>query len=169
MQVEAEPIGVVRRISLAVTDSLHRLVLGGSAVALGGLPRAGGIPVLRGPGTGPEARERLEAALELLARVAPGLRERLQHHVLGIFLTHRPRGHGHYSRITGTCILDLEALAVGSPAEIAAALVRCATEGWLWSSGRGRTAPDEARILAISEMARRNFLDRAKARAGALL
>jgi hypothetical protein len=89
--------------------------------------------------------------------------------VLGIFLTRRPRGHGHYSRITGTCILDLDELAVGSPADIAAALVRCATEGWLWSSGRGRTAPDETRILAISELARRNFLHRARARAGALL
>jgi hypothetical protein len=169
MQVEAEAIGMVRRISLAVTDGLHRLVLGGSAVALGGLPRAGGIPVLRGPGTGPEARERLEAALELLARVSPGLRERLQHHVLGIFLTHRPQGHGHYSRITGTCVLDLDALAVGSPAETAGALVRCATEGWLWSSGRGRSAHDETRILAISELARRNFLHRAGVRTGALL
>jgi hypothetical protein len=169
MQVEAEPIGVVRRISLAVTDSLQRLVLGGSSLALGGLPRAGGIPVLRGAGTGPEARDRLEAALELMARVSPGLRERLQHHVLSIFLTRRPRGHGHYSRITGTCILDLDELAIGSPADIAAALVRCATEGWLWRSGRGRTAPDETRILAISEMARRNFLHRARARTGALL
>ena len=110
MRAGAEPIGMVRRLSLAVTNGLHRLVLGGSAIALGGLPRAGGLPVLRGPGTGPEAREQLEAALELLARLAPGLRERLQHHVLSIFLTHRPRGHGHYSRITGTCILDLDQL-----------------------------------------------------------
>jgi hypothetical protein len=169
MRVEAEPIGVVRRLSLAVTDGLHRLILGGSSIALSGLPQAGGIPVLRGAGTGPEARDRLEAALELLARVAPGLRERLQRHVLGIFLTRRPRNHGHYSRITGTCILDLDEVAIGSPADIAAALVRCATEGWLWSSGRGRTAPDETRILAISEMARRNFLERARTRSGALL
>jgi hypothetical protein len=169
MWVEAEPIGMVRRISLAVTDGLHRIMLRGSAVALGGLPRAGGIPVLRGPGTGPEARDRLEAALEMLARVAPGLRERLQHHVLSIFLTRRPRGHGHYSRITGTGILDLDELAIGTPADIAAALVRCATEGWLWHSGRGRTAPDETRILAISEIARRNFLYRARGRTGALL
>ena len=92
MGADVEAIGMVRRISLAVTDGLHRLVVGGSAVALSGLPRAGGLPVLRGSGTGPWARERLEAALELLARVAPGLRERLQHHVLSIFLTHRPRG-----------------------------------------------------------------------------
>jgi len=169
MRARAEPIGVVRRLSLAVTDGLHRLVLGGSAIALGGLPRAGGLPVLRGPGTGPEVREQLEAALELLARLAPGLRERLQHHVLRIFLTHRPRGHGHYSRITGTCILDLDQLAAGSPAEVAGALVRCATEGWLWRSGRGRAPADEARILAISELARRNFLLRASARSGAPL
>ncbi len=166
MRAVAEPIGMVRRFSLAVTDGLHRLVLGGSSVALAGLPRAGGLPVLRGPGTGPQAREQLEAALELLARLAPGLRERLQHHVLSIFLTHRPRGHGHYSRITGTCILDLDQLGAGSPAEAAAALVRCATEGWLWRSGRGRTTADEARILAISETARRNFLLRASARSG---
>ena len=53
--------------------------------------------------------------------------------------------------------------------EVAAALVRCATEGWLWRSGRGRTPADEARILAISEMARRNFLLRAGARSGAPL
>jgi hypothetical protein len=169
MRARAEPIGMVRRLSLAVTDGLHRLVLGGSAVALGGLPRAGGLPVLRGAGTGPQAREQLEAALELLARLAPGLRDRLQRHVLGIFLTHRPRGHGHYSRITGTCILDLDQLAAGSPAGVAAALVRCATEGWLWRSGRGRTTGDEARILVISEMARRHFLLRAGARSGAPL
>ena len=117
MWADVEAIGMVRRISLAVTDGLHRLVVGGSAVALGGLPRAGGLPVLRGSGTGPLAREQLEAALELLARVAPGLRERLQHHVLSIFLTHRPRGHGHYSRITGTCILDLDQLAAGTVGE----------------------------------------------------
>jgi hypothetical protein len=169
MRVEAEPIGVVRRVSLAVTDGLHRLVLRGASVALRGLPRAGGIPVLRGPGTGPEARDQLEAALELLARVAPGLRERLQRHVLGIFLTRRPQGHGHYSRITGTCILDLDELAAGSPADIAGALVRCATEGWLWVSGRGRTAADERRILVVSELARRHFLHRARGRSGALL
>lgn len=169
MRAEAEPIGMVRRLSLAVTDGLHRLVLGGSAVALGGLPRAGGLPVLRGAGTGPRAREQLEAALELLARVAPGLRERLQHHVLSIFLTHRPRGHGRYSRITGTCILDLDRLAQETAAEVAGALVRCATEGWLWRSGRGRTPADEVRILAISEVARRNFLLRARARSGASL
>lgn len=169
MRADVEAIGMVRRISLAVTDGLHRLVVGGSAVALSGLPRAGGLPVLRGSGTGPWAREQLEAALELLARVAPGLRERLQHHVLSIFLTHRPRGHGHYSRITGTCILDLDRLAAASPAEVAAALVRCATEGWLWRSGRGRSPADEARILAISETARRNFLLRAGARSGARL
>jgi hypothetical protein len=169
MRVDVEPIGVVRRLSLAVTDGLHRLVLGGAAAALGGLPRAGGLPVLRGPGTGRWAREQLEAALELLARIAPGLRERLQHHVLGIFLTHRPRGHGHYSRITGTCILDLDQLAAATPAEVAGALVRCATEGWLWRSGRGRSPADEVRILALSEEARRNFLLRAVARSGAPL
>jgi hypothetical protein len=89
--------------------------------------------------------------------------------VLSIFLTHRPRGHGHYSRITGTCILDLDQLAAATPAEVAAALVRCATEGWLWRSGRGRSPADEVRILAISEEARRNFLERALARSGAPL
>ena len=169
MVIDPEPIGLARRLSLAVTNGLHRVVVGGSRLALGGLPRAGGIPVLRGAGTGPGARARLEAALELLARTAPGLRERLQRHVLSIFLTRRPSAHGHYSRITGTCILDLDQLETGSAAETAAALVRCATEGWLWRSGRGRTPSDEERVLAISELARRNFLLRAKATPGGLL
>ena len=57
MGADVEAIGMVRRISLAVTDGLHRLVVGGSAVALSGLPRAGGLPVLRGSGTGPGARD----------------------------------------------------------------------------------------------------------------
>ena len=56
---QAGPVGLRRRLSLAVTNGLHRIIVAGSGVALGGLPRAGGIPVLRGPGTGPEARERL--------------------------------------------------------------------------------------------------------------
>ncbi|HVL16506.1 MAG TPA: hypothetical protein VM387_00855 [Gemmatimonadales bacterium] len=47
MRADVEAIGMVRRISLAVTDGLHRLVVVGSAVALGGLPRAGGLPVMR--------------------------------------------------------------------------------------------------------------------------
>jgi len=162
-------IGIGRRLSLAVTNGLHQLILAGSGLALGGLPRAGGIPVLRGPGTGPEDRERLEAALELLARISPGLRERLQRHVLSLFLTRRPAAHGHYSRITGTCILDLDQLGSASAAEIAAALVRCATEGWLWRSGRGRTPADEERILAVSEHARRHFLERARSHSGVLL
>jgi hypothetical protein len=89
--------------------------------------------------------------------------------VLGLFLTRRPAAHGHYSRITGTCILDLDRLGSASAAEVAAALVRCATEGWLWGSGRGRTAADEERILAISELARRQFLDRARPHPGVLL
>ena len=162
-------LGVARRVSLAVTASLHRLLATLAGVALAGLPRAGGLPVLRGGGTTPDARARLESALTLLGRLSPGLRRRLQRHVTGLFLMRRPPAHGYYSRITGTCTLDVDALHRELPVEVAAAMVRCATEGWLWRSGRGRTPADEARILAISEMARRNFLLRAGARSGAPL
>jgi hypothetical protein len=49
----------------------------------------------------------------------------------------------------------------------AGAMVRCATEGWLWRSGRGRSRDDEARILAVSELARLHFLRLAVKRLGA--
>jgi hypothetical protein len=109
----------------------------------------------------------LEAALEFLEHISPGLRKRLQRHVTGLFLMRQPPVHGYYSRITGTCTLDLNALDRESPAEVAAAMVRCATEGWLWRSGRGRSRHDEARILTLSELARLHFLRRAVRRLGA--
>jgi hypothetical protein len=146
-----------------VTTTLHRLVTGLSGVALGGLPRAGGIPVLRGPGAGPAIRAKLESALALLEEAAPGRLDRLRRNVLAIFLARQPRAHGHYSRITGTCTLDLERLAEETAVETAAALVRCATEGWLWRAGRGRTPEDEERILALGELARREFVRRVQA------
>ena len=158
---------LARRASLAVTASLHRLLAALAGVALAGLPRAGGLPVLRGGGTMPDARARLESALVLLGRLSPGLRQRLQRHVTGLFLMRRPPVHGYYSRITGTCTLDVDALHRESPVEIAAAMARCATEGWLWRSGRGRSRADEARILEVSELARLHFLHRAVERTGA--
>lgn len=165
----APALGVRRRLSLAVTTGLHRILAGLAGVALAGLPRVGGLPVLRGGGTAADARERLEAALNLLGRLAPGLRLRLQDHVTGLFLMRRPPAHGYYSRITGTCTLDVHALQRESPVEIAAAMVRCATEGWLWQSGRGRSRADEVRILQVSEDARLHFLERAVQRMGASL
>ena len=160
-------LGMRRRLSLGVTAGLHRIVAGLAGVALAGHPRAGGIPVLRGSGTGPDSRAHLEAALDLLERISPGLRARLQRHVTGLFLMRQPPGHGYYSRITGTCTLDLDALDRDSPVEVAGAMVRCATEGWLWRSGRGRSRDDEARILDVSELARLHFLRRAVRRLGA--
>jgi hypothetical protein len=162
----AEALSARRRLALLVTTSLHALVSGVSGVALGGLPRVAGIPVLRGPGAGPAIRAKLEAALALLEEVAPGRLGRLRHHVIGIFLARQPRAHGHYSRITGTCTLDLERVAEETPLETAAALVRCATEAWLWRAGRGRAPEDEERILALGELAGRQFAGRARATAG---
>jgi hypothetical protein len=162
-------LGVRRRLSLAVTAGLHRLVAGLTGVALAGHPRAEGMPVLRGSGTGPDCRAHLESALHLLDRLSPALRSRLQRHVTGLFLMRQPPAHGYYSRITGTCTLDLNALGRESPAEVAGAMVRCATEGWLWRSGRGRSRDDEARILAVSELARLHFLRRAVKKLGASL
>jgi hypothetical protein len=162
-------LGLNRRLSLAVTAGLHRILAGLAGVALAGLPRAGGIPVLRGGGTAPDSRDRLETALTLIQQLSPGLRKRLQRHVTGLFLMRRPPAHGYYSRITGTCTLDVAALQRESPVEIAAAMVRCATEGWLWRSGRGRSRADEARILEVSEQARLHFLRRAVHRMGASL
>jgi hypothetical protein len=46
-------------------------------------------------------------------------------------------------------------------------LVRCATEGWLWRSGRGRSRDDEERILEVSELTRLHFVRRAVQRLGA--
>jgi hypothetical protein len=158
-----------RRLSLAVTAMLHGILAALAGVAIAGLPRAGGLPVLRGGGTAADARARLESALTLLGHLSPGLRKRLQRHVTGLFLMRRPPAHGYYSRITGTCTLDVDALQREGPVEIAAAMVRCATEGWLWRSGRGRTRADEARILEVSERARLHFLERAVQRMGAPL
>ena len=155
-------VEVARRVSLAVTASLHRLLAALAGIALAGLPRAGGLPVLRGGGTTPDARARLESALALLGRLSPGLRQRLQRHVTGLFLMRRPPAHGYYSRITGTCTLDLERVAEETPVETAAALVRCATEAWLWRAGRGRAPEDEDRILALGELALRQFVGRAR-------
>ncbi len=160
-------VGVTRRLSLGVTASLHRLLAALAGVALAGLPRAGGLPELRGAGTTPAARAQLESALALLGTLSPGLRGRLQRHVTGLFLMRRPPVHGYYSRITGTCTLDVDALQRDTSVEIAAAMVRCATESWLWRSGRGRSRADEARILETSELARLHFLQRAVHRAGA--
>jgi hypothetical protein len=161
----AETLTAGRRLALMVTATLHGVVSGVSGIALGGLPRVGGIPVLRGPGAGPAIRSKLEAALGVLQEVAPGRLGRLRRHVLGIFLARQPRAHGHYSRITGTCTLDLERVAEETPLETAAALVRCATEGWLWRAGRGRSPGDEDRILALGELARLAFVRRARAAA----
>lgn len=162
-------LGMGRRLSLAVTAGLHRVMASLAGVALAGLPRAGGFPVLRGAGTSADARAQLEAALALLEQVAPGLKQRLQANITGLFLLRRPPAHGYYSRITGTCSLDVEALQRETPIEIAAAMVRCATEGWLWRSGRGRSQADERRILEVSELARLHFLQRAVQRMGASL
>jgi hypothetical protein len=162
-----ERLSLRRRLSLGVTAGLHRLVAGLTGVALAGHPRAGGIPVLRGSGSRPDCRTHIESALSLLDRLSPGLRNRLQRHVTGLFLMRQPPAHGYYSRITGTCTLDPDALGRESPAESAGAMVRCATEGWLWRSGRGRSRDDEARILAVSELARLHFLRRAVKRLGA--
>lgn len=162
-------LGARRRLSLAVTAGLHRILATLAGVALAGLPRADGLPVLRGGGTAADARGRLEAALAVLGSLSPGLRQRLQSQVTGLFLMRRPPAHGYYSRITGTCTLDLDALQRESPVELAAAMVRCATEGWLWRSGRGRSRADETRILEVSELARRHFLQRAVHRMGASL
>lgn len=151
-------LGLRRRLSLGVTASLHRVVAAVAGVALAGHPRARGIPVLRGRGTGAGSRAHLEAALDLLDRLSPGLWSRVRRHVTGLFLIRRPRAHGFYSRITGTCTLDIDRLDRDSPAEMAGAIVRCATEGWLWRSGRGRSRADENRILAVSELARVHFL-----------
>jgi hypothetical protein len=159
-------LGLRRRLSLGVTAGLHRIVAAVAGMALAGHPRARGIPVLRGRGTRAGSRAHLEAALDLLDRLSPGLRARLQRHVTGLFLIHQPQAHGFYSRITGTCTLDLDALDRESSAEVAGTMVRCATEGWLWRSGRGRSRDDEQRILAVSELARLHFLRRAVMRPG---
>jgi hypothetical protein len=161
----AEALTPSRRLALLVTATLHSVVAGLSGLALSGLPRVAGIPVLRGPGTGPALRAKLEAALTLLHESAPGRLGRLRRHVLGIFLSRQPYAHGHYSRITGTCTLDLERLAEETPVETAAALVRCATEAWLWRAGRGRAPEDEDRILALGERARQQFVRRVQAAA----
>jgi hypothetical protein len=158
--IYGERIGPRRRLALAVTDSLYALVSRVSGLALAGLPRVAGIPVLRGPGAGQASRAKLEAGIALLQGTAPGRMDRLRDHVLGIFLSRQPEAHGHYSRITGTCTLDLERLAEETPIETAAALVRCATEAWLWRGGRGRAPNDEYRILAISQRAGRLFVRR---------
>ena len=110
-----------------------------------------------------------DALRRLVDASEPALRLRLQDHVTGLFLMRRPPAHGYYSRITGTCTLDVHALQRESPVEIAAAMVRCATEGWLWQSGRGRSRADEVRILQVSEDARLHFLERAVQRMGASL
>jgi len=158
----ADSLSPRRRLALIVTATLHGMVSGVFGLALGGLPRVGGIPVLRGPGAGPAIRSKLEAALMLLEGTAPGRLDRLRRHVLGIFLARQPRAHGHYSRITGTCTLDLERLAEETTLETAAALVRCATEARLWRAGRGRSPDDEERILALGELARLACLRRAQ-------
>ena len=161
-----EPITAGRRLGLLVTTTLHAVISGVSGLAIGGLPRVGGIPVLRGPGAGPAIRAKLESALRLLDGAAPGRLGRFRRHVVGIFLARQPHAHGHYSRITGTCTLDLERVAEEPPLETAAALVRCATEAWLWRAGRGRAPEDEDRILVLGEMARRQFVRRARTVAG---
>lgn len=151
-----------RRLALMITTTLHGMLTGLSGLALGGLPRVGGIPVVRSPGAGPALRTKLESALALLEAAAPGRLSRLRRHVLGIFLARQPRAHGHYSRITGMCTLDMERLAEETTIETAASLVRCATEAWLWRAGRGRAPEDEDRILALAERARRQFVRRAR-------
>jgi hypothetical protein len=163
IQRYGERIGPRRRFALAVTTTLHSVVARLSGLTMGGLPRVAGIPVLRGPGAGPASRAKLEAGIALLEQAAPGRMDRFRRNVLGIFLARQPRAHGHYSRITGTCTLDLERLAGENSIETAAALVRCATEAWLWRGGRGRATSDEYRILAMSEHAGRQFVHRARA------
>lgn len=158
----AEALTPRRRLALVVTSTLHAVLSGLSGVTLGGLPRVAGIPVLRGPGAGVASRAKLEAALELLQDRAPGRMSRLRRHVLAIFLVRQPRAHGHYSRITGACTIDLERLAEDTAIETAAALVRCATEAWLWRAGRGRAPTDEDRILTLGERARRQFVHRVR-------
>ena len=162
-RVYGDRIGPRRRLALAVTTSLHAVLSRVSGLTLGGLPRVAGIPVLRGPGAGPASRSKLEAGISMLEASAPGRMRRLRANILGIFLARQPNAHGHYSRITGTCTLDLERLAGETTVETAAALVRCATEAWLWRAGRGRAPNDEYRVLALSERAGRHFARRVRA------
>src|SRR5687768_2459087 len=97
-QQESGPdLGLARRVSLAITVSLHRLLAALAGVALAGLPRAGGLPVLRGGGTTPDGGGQLESAVPLRGRLSPGLRRRVQRHVTGLFPLRRPPAHGYYS------------------------------------------------------------------------
>jgi hypothetical protein len=153
-------LSLQRRLGLTLTAVLHALLAGCSGVALRGLPRLDGLPVLLARKTSPETRQHLQAALSILARVSPSRRDRLKRHVLGLFIAQAPRAHGHYSRITGTCTLDLARFTLESPDETAGLLVRCATEAWLWRSGLGRTEEGERRLLILSDRARRQFLRR---------
>jgi hypothetical protein len=158
--VPAPQHALLRRAGLALTAALHALLAGLSGIALRGLPRLDGLPLLLAPGTNPSTREHLQDALSLLGRVSPCRQDRLKRSVLGLFLTQAPRVHGHYSRITGTCTFDLGQFATEPPHETAGLLVRCATEAWLWRSGLGRSEADEKRLLQLSERARLHFLHR---------
>jgi hypothetical protein len=154
--------GMGRRVGLGLTAALHAVLAGLSGLALRGLPKVDGIPVLGGGHTGVVTREHLVKALELLGQVAPSRRERLRRHVIGIFLTAAPHMHGHYSRITGTCTLDLDLLGRETIVETAGLLTRCATEAWLWHAGRGRLPEDEERLFALSDRARAHFLQQVR-------
>jgi hypothetical protein len=156
------PIPLTRRVALWLAGVTYRLVLRAEGVALHGLPHVAGLPVILSSGDRQFTRARLATALASIAEHAPGRYARLQQHLMGLFVAHQPRVHGHYSRLTGTCTLDITTLHANEPLETAATLVRAATVAWLWHAGRGRSVDDETAILQLAERSRQLFLARVR-------
>jgi len=149
-----------RRLAVGVMGLVYGILSRVSRLALRHLPQVDGLPVLLGSGAGPLDRRYLEAALEVLREHAPSRLSRMHRCVLAIFITRQPAVHGHYSRMTGTCTLDSTRLQADDAHQTAAAMVRAATEAWLWRAGRGRDPVDEGRILALSDRDRLQLLRR---------
>jgi len=175
MQVGASPVpgqlrprrgargGPSRQLGIALSGLVYAVLARLSRLALRHLPQVDGIPVILGNGTGPMDRGHLEAALQVLREHAPSRLARLHRHVLAIFIARQPGAHGHYSRMTGTCTLDSTRLESDDPRVTAAAMVRAATEAWLWRAGRGRDLEDESRLLDLSDLDRLLLLRRVSA------